>query len=120
MTTTTTDELDGLDYAAGSLTLEDLNTRAEERYSGEVKLRGSVDPVAIYDAMREAGTSLMGSYIWLADHAATPEETERWRQASSLIYREREQVDARDVDAQRAATVAYIARERALRPLVRV
>ena len=34
--------------------------------------------MAVYDAMREAGTALMGSFVWLADHAADEGTAARW------------------------------------------
>lgn len=80
----------------------------------------SPDPVAVYDGMWEAGTSLMGGYIWLADHAATPAEADRWRAAMTDVHRERDQVDARDTEAQLAATAEYVARDQAIRALIRL
>lgn len=112
------DAADAADYAAGRLSLEDYTGRVLARHRGSVQTCGSVDPVAIYDSMREAGTSLMGSYVWLADHAATEDEANRWLAADQELYRERERIDARDEHAQREATKDYVARELALRGLV--
>lgn len=78
-----------------------------------------VDPVSIFDAMWEAGTSLMGSYVWLADHASSTEEAGRWWDEYGKVITDREAIDARDIEAQRAATADFVARERAIRHLVK-
>lgn len=78
-----------------------------------------VDPVSTFDAMWEAGTSLMGSYVWLADHATTQDAAARWWDEYGRVITEREAIDARDVEAQRAATADFVARERAVRHLVK-
>lgn len=75
--------------------------------------------MAVYDAMREAGTALMGSFVWLADHAADEGPAARWWAAYGEVQATRELVDARDVETQRRVTREYLAREQAVRPLVR-
>ncbi len=82
--------------------------------------RASADPVAVFDAMWEAGTSLMGSYVWLADHAASEEEARRWWAAYADVIAQRKRIDARDPHVQRQAAAEFIARERAVATLVRV
>lgn len=78
-----------------------------------------VDPVAIFDAMWEAGTSLFGSYVWLSDHAETPEQAEQWWAKALAVKDRRETVSATDEDGQRRMMAEFIAEERELRPLVR-
>ncbi len=114
------DAADAAEYVAGRITLDEYGRRTRARYGvAEEPQRGSADPVVIYDAMREAGTSLMGSFAWLADHAPSPAEAERWWAAYGEAIKQRDRVDARDELAQRRATAEFIAQERAVRALVR-
>lgn len=97
---------------------DEFGERVHARYEDPDPRQGSADPVAVYDAMWEAGTSVMGSYVWLADHARTEDEAAKWWAAYAEVIELRERVDARDEAAQRDATAEFIARERAVRPLV--
>ncbi len=113
------DVSDAEEYAAGVLPLDVYTRRAITRHLDEVpQPRGSVDPVAVYDAMREAGTALMGSFVWLADRATDEGAAARWWTAYAEVLATREQVDARDVETQRRVTREYLAREQAVRPMV--
>lgn len=115
------DEADGAEYVAGRITLDEYGRRTRHRYGvpEEPQQGRSADPVAVYDAMREAGTSLAGSYVWLADHADRPAEADRWWVAYAQVVEDRDRVDPRDEQAQRRATADFIARERAVRAFVR-
>ena len=112
------DAQDAADYAAGRVGLDEFVRRVLARQRPSVGHHGGIDPVAIYDAMREAGTSLMGSYVWLADHAETEAEADRWRAAYAAVHAERHQVDARDQESQLEATTGYVELEQAVRSLV--
>jgi hypothetical protein len=104
-------------YGEGLIEWAEYRDRALARYADvEVPARGP-DPVATFDAMWEAATSIMGSYVRLADHAATEPESSRWWQAHVNVINDRKQVDALDVNAQQAALGRYLALGRSLRSL---
>lgn len=115
------DAADAADYVAGTITLDEYGSRTRARYGvPEEWGGGSGDPVAAFDAMWEAGTSLFGSYVWLADHADNEQTRDRWWTLALDVKREREQVDAVDMEVQRVALAGFVSRERAVRGLVRV
>lgn len=61
------DAADAAEYVAGRISVDEYGSRTRARYGvPEEWGRGSGDPVAAFDAMWEAGTSLFGSYVWLA------------------------------------------------------
>lgn len=107
------DEADARAYAAG-LSWGEYTARVEDRHAGQVRLRGSRDPVAIYDAMYEAGTSLIGAYRWMAARADSEAEKTRWREALQAVTRQRQALGPFDEDGQRATTVAFLARDQAM------
>ncbi|MCE1180464.1 MAG: hypothetical protein LWW86_15725 [Micrococcales bacterium] len=112
------DAVDARDYAAGRLDYAEYAERVGARHRGSVHVPESPDPVAVYDGMWEAGTSLMGGYVWLADHADDSSEADRWLGAMAGVHRERAKVDAHDTKAQLEATAEYVARDQAIRALV--
>jgi len=112
---------DAAEYVAGTITLDEYGRRTRARYGvPEEWGRGSGDPVAAFDAMWEAGTSLFRSYVWLADHADNEQTRDRWWTLALDVKREREQVDAGDMEVQRVALAGFVSRERAVRGLIRV
>lgn len=114
------DAADAGDYLAGRITIAEYVRRVEERYLPTVHLSGFEDPVVVYDAMWEAGTSVFGSYIWLLDRCEKGSEAaERWWALALDVKDRRAAVDANDLEAQRRATTGFIAQEKALHGLVR-
>lgn len=79
-----------------------------------------VDPVVVWDAMWEAGTSLLGSYVWLEEHAEDDVEAAKWLKKSISLIRRRERLDTGDIAAQQKLMAEFIAEEKALRHLVKV
>lgn len=63
------DRSDAKAYGAGLLSWADYVRRVVERNARRIRLRPLQDPVAIYDAMRESATTLLGTYLRLADLA---------------------------------------------------
>lgn len=116
----TADAEDAAAYVTGRIGPEEYRRRAQVRHGDAATGGGSSDPVVVFDAMWEAGTSLFGAYVWLADHAPDPRAADRWWEMALTVKRRRRTVDARDVQAQRAAMQEFLAEERAIRGLVAV
>ncbi len=113
------DTRDAIDYAQGRIELDEYVARVLSRRPYTPTEEGpAIDPVALYDSMDDAGTSLMGSYAWLADHAATEAEAQRWWDAFGAVLAHLPTINARDEAAQREARANYISREQAVRDLV--
>lgn len=72
------------------------------------------DPVVLWDAMFDAGTSLIGSYVWLRRRAETPEEAAQWTELIHDVKRTRAGLSPQDQAAQREALQSFVAAEAAL------
>lgn len=77
-----------------------------------------VDPVAVWDAMWEAGTSLIGSYVWLRRHTSSDHEADKWRQSILAVKKRRSELDPMDIPEQQELMRQFIAEEQALSHLV--
>lgn len=76
------------------------------------------DLVVLWDTMCDASNDVRGACAWLARHADTEEEAERWWAESREVLKDRRRVNYQDVDAQWAARERYRARARQLDALI--
>jgi hypothetical protein len=113
----TDDIADAHAYSHGRIGLAEYLDRALVRHADLPVAMREPDPIATFDAMWEAATSLMGSYVRLADRAETKTEATQWRRAHVHVIEDRKQVNARDPDAQHAALGRDLALGRSLRSL---
>lgn len=74
--------------------------------------------VVLWDTMCDASNDVRAACAWLARHAATAEESERWWAESREILADRRRVDLDDIPAQVAARERYRARVRELDALI--